>query len=75
MNTPMQSILLKIVSMTEIDSFGRRMINYNRLVSLLTEGIKEEQNHLERMCNIGSENPGIKGEDVYQTKYNNDEIK
>jgi hypothetical protein len=69
MNTPTQKILLKIVSMTEIDSFGRRMVNYNQLVSLLTEGIKEEQSHLEAMCNIGSNNPGIKGEDVYETKY------
>lgn len=65
----MQSILLKTVSMTEVDSFGRRMINYNQLVSLLTEAIKEEQKHLEAMCNIGSENQGIKGEDVYQTRY------
>jgi hypothetical protein len=75
MNTPIQAILLKTISMTEIDSFGRRIVNYNKLVFLLTEGIKEEQKHLEAMCNIGSENPGIKGEDVYQTKYNNDEIK
>lgn len=58
--------------MTEIDSFGRRMVNYSQLVSLFTEGIKEEQKHLERMCNIGSDNPGIFGEDVYKTKYNND---
>ena len=68
----MQSVLLKIVSMTEIDSYGRRMVNYNQLVSLLTEGIKEEQKHLIDMCRIGSENPGIKGEGVYETKYNSD---
>jgi len=69
MNTPMQAILLKTISMTEVDSYGRRMVNYNQLVSLLTEGIREEQSHLEAMCNIGSENQGIKGEDVYQTRY------
>jgi len=65
----MQSILLKTVSMTEVDSFGRRMINYSQLVSLLTEAIKEEQKHLIDMCRIGSENQGINGEDVYQTRY------
>lgn len=74
MNTPIQSIISKTNSMTEIDTLGRRMINYKQLLFILAEGIKDEQIHLIDMCRIGSENQGINGADVYKTKYDNKEI-
>lgn len=63
--TPLQQLMEDINSDNIIPS------SIKMLVSVYIQSkLKEEKEHLIGMCDIGSRNPGINPEKVFNTKYN-----